>query len=297
MGPNLLIAGVPRAGTTALAHSLAGHGDIHVTDPKEPHYLAFGDRKPNFTGPGDDVTINRQITQDRQAYLALFNTARPNSYTCDASVSTLYHWDSIGDRRELIASDARYVICLREPALRAYSAYLYMCSRGFETESFTRALELETQRIADGWHHMWHYTGCSEYASQISRLLQDVDRSRLCIVIAEELRTDHAAETFRILSWLGLSGDPLGQKTHTDINRGGIARNRFVGAGLSGLANKPRLRAAVRAAVPFALRHRLKASLLEHPPADSETLESLRALHSGDTAAVIDLIGRRPMGW
>jgi hypothetical protein len=297
MGPNLLIVGAPRAGTTALAHSLGQHPDVLMTDPKEPHYLALGDRIPQFTGPGDDATINRQIVHDRKNYLALFPQPASAAYYCDASVSTLYLWGSIGERSQLIAPDARFIVCLREPALRAYSAYLYLRSRGFEPEDFETGLRLESSRVAEGWHHMWHYSGCSRYLAQLNRLLQDVDRSRVYIMIAEELRADHAGETTRLLAWLGLPAQAPAKEAHSDVNRGGEAKNRAIGAAIATMSRRPALQAAARTLIPFSFRHRLKARMLHQPPIDQSLLAALRLVHAQDTERVVDLLGRQPQGW
>ena len=53
-GPDFLIVGAPKAGTTALHAALAQHPDVFVTDPKEPKYwLCDGAPPPHWNGPGD----------------------------------------------------------------------------------------------------------------------------------------------------------------------------------------------------------------------------------------------------
>src|SRR5260370_684246 len=42
----------------------------------------------------------------------------------------------------------RVLAMLRDPAARAYSAYFLRVGRGYETEPFERALELEASRLA-----------------------------------------------------------------------------------------------------------------------------------------------------
>ena len=42
----------------------------------------------------------------------------------------------------------KLVILLRDPVERAYSAHAHEIARGFETEPFERALELEDERLA-----------------------------------------------------------------------------------------------------------------------------------------------------
>src|SRR5206468_1882749 len=50
-----------------------------------------------------------------------------------------------------IAADlpgVRLVVLVRDPVERAFSAYTHERARGYETETFERALELEPQRLA-----------------------------------------------------------------------------------------------------------------------------------------------------
>jgi hypothetical protein len=40
--PDIAIAGFPKAGTTALATLLAGHSEVSLLEPKEPHRYSWG---------------------------------------------------------------------------------------------------------------------------------------------------------------------------------------------------------------------------------------------------------------
>ena len=67
-GPQFLVIGAARSGTTALYQYLAEHPRLFLTEPKEPHYFALAGSAPAFTGPGDRPTINRLAVTDPAAY-------------------------------------------------------------------------------------------------------------------------------------------------------------------------------------------------------------------------------------
>ena len=85
--------------------------------------------------------------------------------------------------------DVRILAMLRDPVERAYSAYKHELARGFETEPFERALELEDERLAgqaermladpdyQSFSHRHHaYVRRGQYAEQLHRLRQLLPR-------------------------------------------------------------------------------------------------------------------------
>ncbi len=295
--PNLLLAGVPRAGTTALAHVLGRHQEIHVGPSKEPHHLAYGGRVSGFAGPGDDVTVNRQLVLNQSDYLNLYRPGSGLAYRCDASVSTLYQWVESRARHHLLASDTKVVICLREPLARAHSAHLYLTGRGFETASFVDGLAQEDNRVGSDWHHMWHYRRCSQYSSQLAALAEDVGPGRVHIVITEELRRDQSAVIARLFQWLELETSPEVLTPVGPTNRGGVGRSRSARALLGGLSRMPLAQKAARRLVPFEKRHRLRSKLLVQPELSPGLVEELGPQFRPDRDAVSELLGRVPYGW
>ena len=117
--PNFFIIGAARSGTTALAEILRHHPDAFVTQPKEPSFLAFSGRQVAFTGPGDDISINRVAITDRDQYLSLYQSAGTKACRGDASVSSLYYSDHSVATLQQYFPEAKLVVILRDPAARA----------------------------------------------------------------------------------------------------------------------------------------------------------------------------------
>ena len=106
---------------------------------------------------------------------------------------------------------------LRDPVERAISAYTHEKARGFETETFERALELEPERIAgerdkmlaqEGYDsfHLQHnaYLTRGQYIEQLERLEGIFGRDRLHVVDSHDFFERPAPTYADVLDFLGL---------------------------------------------------------------------------------------------
>jgi hypothetical protein len=256
-GPQFLIIGAARSGTTALYQYLAEHPRLFLTEPKEPHYFALAGTTPAFTGPGDRQTINRLAVPDRDAYLRLYADARPDQVRGEASVSTMYHPEAVSRVREMVP-DARLVCILRDPVDRAFSAYGFMRTRGFEPcATFEEALADEPRRIAEGWHHIWHYTAMSRYGEQLRHLLEVFPREQLLLLRHEDLSADPDAVLARVYEHVGVP--PVPRTVSPDPHRSGEPRSRFLGRVVS--THHP-LKKLLSPLLPTSLRRRLRRQVV-----------------------------------
>ncbi|WP_448621624.1 sulfotransferase family protein [Geodermatophilus sp. URMC 65] len=255
--PQFLVIGAARSGTTALYQYLAEHPGLFLTDPKEPHYFALTGTTPAFTGPGDRQTINRLAVTDRAAYQDLYRRARPDQLRGEASVSTLYHPGAI-PRVRAEAPDARLVCVLRDPVDRAFSAYGFMRTRGWEPcETFEEALADEPRRIDAGWHHIWHYTAMGRYGEQVRRVLDVFPREQLLVLRYEDLVADPDALLRRVYGFLGVPA--IRHAVRPDPHRSGEPRSRFLGRVVS--THHP-LKKLLSPVLPAGLRRRLRRQIV-----------------------------------
>jgi hypothetical protein len=106
---------------------------------------------------------------------------------------------------------------VRDPVERAYSAHKHELARGFETEPFERALDLEESRLAGeeermiadptyrSFEHRHHaYLARGRYSEQITRLQAAVGEDRVYVVDADRFFADPQSEFEQLRSWLGL---------------------------------------------------------------------------------------------
>ena len=295
--PNFIIAGAARSGTTALAYALAQHPDVFLTSPKEMHFLAYANENPVFTGPGDEETVTRTLVTDPVEYSALFKGSEGHAARGEGSVSSLYLPEKALDSIAKYADPAvKVIVMLREPAKRSHSSYLYLRARGFEhLESFEEALAAEDERVASGYHHMWHLRGMSRYAKQLPVFAEALG-DNLLVLVQEEYVSDQNAELSRVCSFLGI--DPgFRFDAEREVNRGGEPKSLLLNRVSGALRANPVTQTLVRAVVPKQTRERIRLANLERPEAPVDMLAALQTEFEPDRRCVEQVLGRQISAW
>jgi sulfotransferase family protein len=106
---------------------------------------------------------------------------------------------------------------LRDPVERAYSAHKHELARGFETEPFERALELEPERLAgevekiqadprylSHGHRHHSYVDRGQYVEQLERLFELFPREDVLVICSEDFFDKPESRYERIIDFLGL---------------------------------------------------------------------------------------------
>lgn len=297
--PTFVVAGAARAGSTAVVEALRAHPEVFVTDPKEPHYLALGDRPAAFTGPGDETSFNRVVVTSRDAYLELYRPADGQTAQGEGSVSTLYYHQESARRLRALNPDARIVLVLREPVARAFSSHQYLRNRGLEPEAdFLAAVEAEQQRISAGWHHLWHYTSMSRYADGVRHLREVFGPEQVGIWWYDDLSSDPARTLTEIQSFVGVHPQLGESVTGNRVNSSGRPRSESLQRAMQAVSSTPALRTAVRAAVPFAVRERIRRGNLRSNEVSAEVRKVLAPQFLGDLEQLETVTARTvPDSW
>lgn len=213
MTPDFLIVGSQRCGTTSMFKTLGQHPavlpavlhkGVHYFDKHYGHGMAW------YRGHFPLLT-SAWRTERRTG-------VRP--VTGESSPYYMFH-PLAGQR---IANDlpgVRLLVLLRDPVERAYSAYTHERARGYESENFERALELEPERVAGEYNrmvadpsydsfHLQHnaYLTRGWYVEQLARLEQLVGRERIHVVDSQQFFTDPAPVYAGVLDFLGLPPHP-----------------------------------------------------------------------------------------
>jgi hypothetical protein len=207
--PGFVIAGAQRCGTTSLARTLGEHPAVFgPVLQEEVHYfdLDYG------RGLGWYRSHFPLAAAARRAAAAV--GAAPMAF--ESSPYYMFHPHAAGR----IARDlpgVKLLVLLRDPVERAYSAHAHEVARGYETEPFERALELEPARLAGeterlitdpayvSYSHQHHaYRARGQYAEQLERLERLFGRERLHVIDSGEFFADPEAAYDRVLKFLGL---------------------------------------------------------------------------------------------
>ncbi len=187
MLPGFLIVGAQRCGTTSMYRALSQHPLVlKAVLHKGVHYFdtdygrGIGWYKAHFPLKAHARWVGR--------------SASTAPVTFESSPYYMFH--PLAAQR--IARDlpgVKLLVLVRDPVERAYSAHAHELARGYETEPFERALELEATRL-DGeaerlaadpaylshshQHHAYRTRG--QYVEQLERLEQLVGRDRVHVV-------------------------------------------------------------------------------------------------------------------
>lgn len=280
--PNFLIIGAARSGTTAAARFLSSHPDIFLTTPKEPHFFALANSTPHFAGPGDDEMINRVAVTDPAEYGALYAKADGARFCGDGSVSTMFVGEAAVENIARYASpDVRLLALIRDPVDRAWSSFLYLRARGYETcERFTDALAMEPERARDNWHHMWRYRELGYYHHQLEPFRTAFGRDRIHVVLHDELQNNPAQAMAGILEFLGAA--PHVFDTSAEINRSGEPRSKLLHRSMLQLRSSEPVKRAVKTLTSQRVRERIRAANLDHPTLTTDDAEPLRGEYETD---------------
>src|ERR1700753_1021412 len=99
--PDCLVAGVPKAGTTALHAALSRHPGLYLSAVKEPKFFSTDGPPPTRGGPGDALTYREHVWQ-RDRYEALFDAAPPGALRGEATPFYFYEADALRRIQALI---------------------------------------------------------------------------------------------------------------------------------------------------------------------------------------------------
>jgi Sulfotransferase family len=291
---NFLVIGAARSGTTALASFLGKHPDVFVSDPKEPHFLAFPEGGPRFVGPGADL-INRNAVRGERAWRELF-AGRPERRRGEGSVSTLcYPEASIPAILRLCTPGCRLVVLLRDPVDRAFSSWQYLRSRGHDAGTFEDCLAAEEERTRAGWSHMWQFARLSRYGEQV-RPFAEAFGDRLLVVVQEEFAAAPAAQLRRVLEFLDVDPDvPI--DAARPVNEGGLPRSQWVAGALDLVRRSPTARRLVKRLVPERSRERIRSVNLRQETVAPATRQRLAESFAGDLRDLQRIVGRDLSCW
>lgn len=214
--PNTFIIGIQKAGTSSLYDWMAQHPDIYAPAAgkdfhffsREDHYSKglshLAKRYDNFNG--EQVVLN-------------------------AGVNYIY-FDYTAERIKRYYPKSKFILVLRDPVKRAFSAYNFMYKLGHESLPMDKALAREQQgqlrTYAD--HCNLAYIGHGYYYRQISQFLEHFPKEQLKIVLYEEMMKNKAGAMREIFDFLEIDSSFV--PDFTTVNYTGEAKskslNRFL---------------------------------------------------------------------
>ena len=196
--PNLLVVGVPKAGTGSLFAYLTQHHDICGADEKEIGFF-------NYYNPMRHSGAPPPV----EFYMAHFARCGNERYAMEATPTYSYGGRSVIDAVQHVLERPKIIISLRDPVDRLWSAYTFQRSLGNITgfQSFDAYLDACERRKRDGSDlvprdHL-HGLYIGYYGDYIGGWLEAFGED-LRVVFAEELSRDPVAVVDGLFRWLDL---------------------------------------------------------------------------------------------
>ena len=293
MLPNFICPGAQKSGTSALYRILKQHPDIYLPDCKETRFFW---RETNFA---------RGAVWYEQEF---FSDVRGERIVGDITPEYMYFSSVPKNIKNTLGDKPKLIFLLRNPIERAYSHYLMSYRRGFEKESFERAIELEESRIRRGEFEKNHFSYLSRglYARQIRRFLKYFLKDDMKFVLFEDFKRDMPSAINEILSFFHL--EPAGD-TNFHVNTNPARMPRCFA--LQNLVRQPPrvLVRSVRWLVPFVrirgdmknglveTMNRLNERLLPNTGVSAETRQNLLSFYRKDIAQLEEIIDKDLRTW
>ena len=208
MLPGFLIVGGQRCGTTSMYRTLSQHPAVlRAVLHKGVHYFDTG-YEHNLAWYQGHFPLRARAALVRRATGEV-------PLTFESSPYYMFH-PLAAERISRDLPDVKLLVLVRDPVERAYSAHAHELARGYETEPFERALELEDERLAGeserivsqpgylSQSHQHHgYRARGHYAEQLERL-DKLFGDRVHVVDSGQFFTDPEPVYDRVLDFLGL---------------------------------------------------------------------------------------------
>lgn len=131
---DFVIAGVQKAGTTALHSFMRTHSKIWMPEQKELHF--FDGRQADWSKP-DYSALERQ-----------FSYANPSAQWGEATPIYIF-WKPALDRLRHYNPDLKLIVLVRNPVERAYSQWAMGVARNGPGQSFSEAIRDQRGRYSD----------------------------------------------------------------------------------------------------------------------------------------------------
>lgn len=217
-GPDFLVVGTKRGGTTSLFNYLCSHPGVLGMFPRPrekkstDYFFTEYQRGPRWYRSHFHTEQLRALMARRLGYRPLGGEASP-----------YYIWDPrIAERVATTAPGVRAIMLVRDPVERAWSHYRERVHNGVEPLSFDDALDAEEDRtsgeldrmMADPGYHStaydWYsYRARGVYLPQIQNWLQHFPASQLLVLRSEDLYDDVPGTVDRVAAFLDLPTAPL----------------------------------------------------------------------------------------
>jgi hypothetical protein len=200
---NLVVVGVPKAGTGSLFAYLAQHPDVCGSDEKEIGY--FNHYSPwRRMGPPPPI----------EEYARHWAHSTGERYAIEATPTYSYGGEPVISAMRTVLGRPKIILILRDPADRLWSAYTFQRSVGNNAgiQSFGEYLDTVEQRFRDDVPMVpkdgVHGLRIGFYADYVGAWLDEFGDD-MRVVFTEDMRRDPRGVVENLCVWLGIDTAPV----------------------------------------------------------------------------------------
>jgi hypothetical protein len=186
---DFVVAGVQKAGTTALHYFLAKHP--HIALPRD-QALHFFDQEEHFQGAPDYQILHRNFDGGWR-----WRTAG------EVTADYVYYSPAL-ERIARYNPDIKLIISLRNPTDRAFSHWNMRRAKGREPLEFLDAIKRDQEQIGSGKLRGNAHLERGFYASQLERVFALFPREQVLLIKYEDFRRDYASTINGVFDFLGV---------------------------------------------------------------------------------------------
>ncbi len=190
---DFFIVGAQKSGTTALHSTLSRVDGIQMSMPKETHFF-----------DNEDINWSQANYDSLNTY---FDWSSENTIRGEATPIYSY-WPESLERIHAYNPAAKFIMLLRQPALRAYSHWRMEFQRGSESLQFADAVSepgrSRVTRAPGGIHPVYSYVERGFYSKQIKRIKNLFPDEQLIYITSEKLWCEPQEMLKKISRFLGV---------------------------------------------------------------------------------------------
>ncbi len=185
---NFFMVGAAKCGTTSMFRYLLQHPDVTWGEIKEPEF--FSTKYVNLPHKGPKAKEFDEVRTYRiEDYEFLYRNVGAEKIIGDASTTYIYH-EQCADDIKKYNPDAKILIMLRNPAVRAFSAYMHMKRDQCEKESFLDVYNQSNERVKMNYVGLFDYAGRSLYADRVEHYINIFGKDKVKVIVLEEFEKD-----------------------------------------------------------------------------------------------------------
>ncbi|MEP7141323.1 MAG: sulfotransferase [Ferruginibacter sp.] len=190
---NCFLIGVQKAGTSSFYNWISQHPEIEgPKEMKDTHYF----------------TLNKYFEKGNNWLESFYGNKNGATVRLQGAVNYIF-LEEAPEKILAYNAESKFIVVLRDPARRAFSAFKYFQKLGVEKRLFTESLNDEMMKPGNDDHFRNNFTYLNHgyYYKQLQNWLKYFRKEQFCILIYEELFKNPEHYLKQVFEFLGVGAD------------------------------------------------------------------------------------------